>query len=384
VPAAGQNATAGRLNYEMPILNVMGRECGTFVELQQTLGQLGITKDVLLRLNFRNSGKPLEEAHEEISQYFREVEEADSQVAEASSAPTKSANMNEIPKAEGKPSAMEDGSSAPIPMEDVKATAALEVTDPAPPVQSSQNTLQSASASTAPSPQILGPNERPITIFAPPTSSTPQASSVPHNPADYDLSVDQAKKYQAHLQESSRNKRLPSDVEIAEQERLKAEKLSAVRDVRIRVRLPDQSQVEVNMDRTQTGRDVYSFVRDMLEFPKDEFVLRYPGAKGTMTTLTDGPQKLVSDLSFQGRVLVTFAWGDKVSIDKKRAPTLKKEWRDKAQNLRVDTMPGSQPDEETKPAENLASKSAGKQKMSDVDKESKLKSLLGKTLFKKK
>jgi tether containing UBX domain for GLUT4 len=64
---------AGRLNYETPVITVMPghREHSDFVGLQQTLAQLGFDNgSALLKLSFRNSGIPLEEAMAQISHYF--------------------------------------------------------------------------------------------------------------------------------------------------------------------------------------------------------------------------------------------------------------------------------------------------------------------------
>jgi tether containing UBX domain for GLUT4 len=78
---------AGRVFYEMPVLNVMGRELSTFGDLQKTLAQLGLNGgNVLLRLNFKKTDQPLEKAMAEIGQYFKEEEAAASSDAVKSEA----------------------------------------------------------------------------------------------------------------------------------------------------------------------------------------------------------------------------------------------------------------------------------------------------------
>ncbi|KFY87715.1 hypothetical protein V498_07049, partial [Pseudogymnoascus sp. VKM F-4517 (FW-2822)] len=68
--------SSGKIFYEMPVLNVMNREFGTFVDLQKTLAQIGISSgSILLRLSYRQTETPLEVATTEIGQYFKEVEE---------------------------------------------------------------------------------------------------------------------------------------------------------------------------------------------------------------------------------------------------------------------------------------------------------------------
>ncbi|KAI4131652.1 MAG: hypothetical protein LQ347_002880, partial [Umbilicaria vellea] len=66
---------AGRLFYETPVVQIIGRELSSFMDLQKTLAQLGFNSgSVLLRLSFRLSETPLEEAMGEIDQYFKSVE----------------------------------------------------------------------------------------------------------------------------------------------------------------------------------------------------------------------------------------------------------------------------------------------------------------------
>jgi len=65
---------AGRIFYEMPVLNVMGRELATFTDLQKTLAQLGLSGNALIRLDFKKTDQPLEEAMATIGDYFKEPE----------------------------------------------------------------------------------------------------------------------------------------------------------------------------------------------------------------------------------------------------------------------------------------------------------------------
>ena len=73
------NSGAGRLYYEEPVLRIMGREYSSLTDLQKSLGLLGFNGgSVLLHLNFRASEVPLEQAQEEIEDYFRSLEESGS------------------------------------------------------------------------------------------------------------------------------------------------------------------------------------------------------------------------------------------------------------------------------------------------------------------
>lgn len=66
-----QSAGSGRLEYEQPCLHLLGRNLESFVDLQKTLAQLGLNSgSVLIRLSFKSVGQPLDEAMQEIEQYF--------------------------------------------------------------------------------------------------------------------------------------------------------------------------------------------------------------------------------------------------------------------------------------------------------------------------
>lgn len=58
-------AGAGRVYYEMPILNIMGRELSSFTDLQKTMGQLGINGgSSLIRMSFRKTVRGFEDMSE--------------------------------------------------------------------------------------------------------------------------------------------------------------------------------------------------------------------------------------------------------------------------------------------------------------------------------
>ena len=72
------DAGAGRLYYERPVVQIMGRELTSFTDLQKTLAQLGCNNgSILLRLSFKPSDTPLEEAMAEIEGYFHSVDGSD-------------------------------------------------------------------------------------------------------------------------------------------------------------------------------------------------------------------------------------------------------------------------------------------------------------------
>lgn len=73
------NSGTGRLYYEGPVLQILGREYSSLADLQKTLGQLGFNDgSVLMKLSFRTSEIPLEQAQKDIEDYFKSLEEGSS------------------------------------------------------------------------------------------------------------------------------------------------------------------------------------------------------------------------------------------------------------------------------------------------------------------
>ncbi|KAF2499206.1 hypothetical protein BU16DRAFT_453861 [Lophium mytilinum] len=383
IPGSG----SGRLNYETPVITVMPghRERSTFVELQQTLSQLGFDSGTaLLRLNFKNSGTPLEEAMAEISQYFKPAEEPSASIPSASGAtvgatePTPSipVQQEKVPEIADPAPAAGIENVAPEPME-IDQTATSQPVEATPQAE--------PSPITSPSSEPLQPSSSgEIKIFAPPSSSTPQAARRAYNEADYVPTIEHAKAHQASLQNRGKNTRLLSDKELAEQEAVRKQKSDAQKGVTFRIRLPDESQVMMSFSNSDTASTLYDSVRNLLEHPTQSFHLRYMGPKGAPLAMKDGPQRLVQDLRFSGREILTFLWDDNASNEVRSSKkVLKQEWQQKAQVLRVEEPEVDNRPEE-KPSTNiLGMKKTGGGNTSNADKESKLKSILGKGFFKR-
>ncbi|KAK5277462.1 hypothetical protein LTR16_009753, partial [Cryomyces antarcticus] len=197
----GTSAGAGRLYYEQPCLRVGQKEVSTFEGLQKSLGQLGLSGgNVLLRLSYKDSGKPLDEALTEITQYFRAIGD-DGAVETSGSAHGAHAQgpseQHSVPAAEdvemtdttsGSDTPREPVSTRPedTSLTATSAAASSEPTDaqstdftPNPPPQPDQEAKPSLPSSTS------NPTDRPVSIFARPSSNTPLAASQPYNEADY-------------------------------------------------------------------------------------------------------------------------------------------------------------------------------------------------------
>ncbi|KAF2200020.1 hypothetical protein GQ43DRAFT_90996 [Delitschia confertaspora ATCC 74209] len=397
IPEMNSNRTsgAGRLNYEMPVITVMPghREHSSFVGLQQTLGRLGFDGgSALLKLSFKNSGTPLEESMAEISQYFKGSDSAPSG-AHASS----SVQMASIPDPDkaapevteavaGEPMERDipepmDFDSTPVPMFISPSTNESTASQAPVSASSEQDTPTSSTQAETPS----SASNRDIRIFAAPTESTPLAARRAFNENDYEPTIEHAKAHQAALQARTRNQRLLSDKELADQENARLEKIKQVaeRGGSLRIRMPDQTLIQANITKADTADSMYELVQGFLEHKDQPFQLRYIGPKGAPVTMKRGSERLIQDLRFSGREAVTFVWDENASGDARLSrQTLRKEWLDQAQSLKIE-----EPVVEDRPEPVGESKSEGKKRVggnsSGMDKESRLKNILGKGLFKK-
>jgi len=340
----------------------MGRDLTSFTDLQKTLAQLGINNgSALLRLTYRDSQQPMEEAMATISKYFSSLEEAtipkQGQGAH-SGAPN---DLHSIPDvdSEKKPEYADDEKSDPI--EQVVET-----------TLSKADLVQGA---TLDSTANLAPDK--LSIFAPPSSSTPMAaSSTAYDESDYVPTVDHAKQHQSRLNLESRNRKLKSDAELVEQERVRVAALQEVREVTVRLRFPDQSQVQRDFGPQATTGDLYKLCKELMSRPGDEaFSLRIFGSKGLPSLLEESNQQLIGSLGWQGRVLVTVAWGDDVTQEMRSRPSLKEEYRQRAEQLHIDSaLP--EPVVETRPEVVEQGTEKRKESSSGEVKEARMKRLL--------
>ncbi|PLB34432.1 putative UBX domain protein [Aspergillus candidus] len=346
IPVAGGGG-AGRLFYETPVVQALGRELSSFTDLQKTLAQLGFNSgNVLLRLSFRRTEEPLEEAMVKIQEFFKASGEEDLSINESASPATQQPQTgSEHDQTETQPAITESDthttpSEPPVP----SSSAAVEPTEP-------------PSAATG----------RPVTVFSPPTNTTPQSAQTNYNDSDYIPSVDHAQAHQRRLNASSRNQRLPTDAEMAAQAAAEEERRAGVKEVDVKVRLPDQSQVVAKFSQSDTGKTLYDFVRSCLAAPfaAESFVLTQstvgPPAKATkklQSALPDSDKSLlIKNVGLAGRVLINFSWHESASSTARQAKKdlLKPELRTQAQDLKVEQPAEMMDTSEDTPAPQSAS-----------------------------
>lgn len=142
------------------------------------------------------------------------------------------------------------------------------------------------------------------------------------------------------LSESTQNKRLPSEAEIAAKASADQEQLAAVKDVEIKIRFPDESSFSTRFTQTDSAAVLYRSVRECLDerWIGEGFLLRQPGVRGKGDVVpNDEKKRLIRDLGLKGRVLVIFDWDEKNASLEARATkvVLKEDLREKAKPLQV-------------------------------------------------
>lgn len=329
VPATtSEGSGSGRLFYEIPVLQILERELSSFTDLQKSLAQLGFNSgNVLVRLSFRRTEQPLEEAMIKIGEYFKT-----SGLEDVPPAPTQNQIIStSTDAATEQPPPPPTGPVLPEQADELVPTVADG--QAVPPIDTPGEAVTVPSAST-----------RPITVFSPPSANTPLSAQIPYNEEDYIPSVEHAKAHQRLLNQTSRPQRLPTDAEIAAKAAAEEKRRSEIREVDVKVRFPDQSQVVAKFGPSDTGQSLYDFVRSCLApaIAGERFVLNVfvsAAASRNSNVIPESAQLLIKDLGLAGRVLVNFTWAKAVTSAQPRTDLLRPELRSQAQQLKVEQPP---------------------------------------------
>ncbi|MDU6248285.1 MAG: hypothetical protein E6612_05120, partial [Paeniclostridium sordellii] len=163
--AGAVTSGAGQLYYEMPVLNIMGRELAAFQDFQKTLSQLGHNSgNVLVRLSYRKTDQTLFEAMEQISQFFKHTDEESKK--EGTSAAAKDEPQQESTEQR------ED-----TPMADAAAQPPASSTESQAPLSQQQQPTDSSTTTGQSTPQDLTPSSdssqskdpyQPVSVFLAP------------------------------------------------------------------------------------------------------------------------------------------------------------------------------------------------------------------------
>ena len=341
VEAGGSGS--GRLFYETPIIQVMGRELASFTDLQKSLAQLGFNSgSVLLRLSFRRTESPFEEAVAEIDKFFKSIEGGQTEgllsatAAKAGSDPS-AAEPFPAPYDSQRPSPPQQ-SAALVSSQSPPGGEAQTPSEPDAPLS---NALSTSDQTTT------GPSKRPISVLAPSSASTPAASRQAFNEKDYEPTITHAKLHQARLATSSVNKRLPTDAELAVQAGIQAKRNADAKDVEIKVRFPDQMQVISTFSNLDTSTNLYDFVKGLMKKENEPFSLNFSSAQGPRSVPKEGNVKLIGDLGMAGRILVNVIWEARASSEVRVGSVLKPEFQNEAKEIEVKEIEGIEAEEET-------------------------------------
>ena len=314
--------------YESPVLSILGRELFSFIDLQKTLAQLGFNSgSVLLRLSFRASETPYQEMIGNIEQYFKSVDPEEqpkvhSGALEDAESKHKRHDSSIIQNDSNAVSELGSGSSPKEP---------LNGSSNAPPSNAKASEKDTFSPPTDAT--TAGPEQRPIVVYAPPSSTIPRAAQQAFNADDYEPSVTHAKLHQSRLANAGRNKPLLSDKELATQKTAQAQKLAEIKSIEIKIRFPDQGSTVAVFTNQDTARSLYDFVRGLLHNEKAPFLLNFSSPKGPKTVPSDGAERLISDLGMTGRILVNFIWDQDAGLDARTTPVLKDQYRMQAKEI---------------------------------------------------
>ncbi|KAI9890569.1 MAG: hypothetical protein M1814_003909 [Vezdaea aestivalis] len=305
--AKSSKDAAGALTYEQPVLTILNRRYETMDALQQSLAKLGITNgSVGVRLSFERTSTPHEAARKEIDAYFNTF-------------PSSSQPITNSPD-----------SSTSQPVQTASESMA----------SASSNAITIPTSETAQPPEALG-SDRPIEIFAPPTSSTPfharQSHTSPPEP-----SIAQLRQHQEMLAAQSINKRLPSNAELAIQAREQEAKLAAIKSVKVKIRYPDQSTIVRDVLPSDTPAELYAFVRSTMAIGGEEpLVLAFTGDKGKRVVLKpeEGKRRLIKDCGIRMNTLLTLSWDEGASADVRGSKSLlKPELAERAKAIQAPQM----------------------------------------------
>lgn len=337
----GQMSGSGQLLYQAPVLNIMGRELSSFTDYQKTLSQLGYNGgSVLIRLTYKTPGITFFEAQQQIVQYFKDLEEADAQKP-ASSAETQGSQSTPTqgepaPAAQAQDTIMHSAGDFPESAEGPSSQAALPV---------SADATGEEQSSSAPRDPLA-----PVGIFSAPSSSTPAAARTEIREEDFTPTVAHAQLHQARLLEGSKNKRLLSDKQLAEQAAATEEKLSSIQSIEVKVRFPDNTSASWAITHDDTGAKLYKAVRTVMAEPSLSFRLVLPGSKDLIRDVDNPDNRIIRTHKLTGRVLVNLVWDDSVPSVARSKPFLKSSAAQEAKDIVVPDIPVVE-EEETPPAQ---------------------------------
>ncbi|RSM16453.1 hypothetical protein CEP52_000367 [Fusarium oligoseptatum] len=312
--SSASGSGGGQLYYEIPVLNIMGRELSSFADFQKTLSQLGYNSgSVLIRLSYRTTDQTLRrnQRHQEPQKKEKEPEET-SKEAEPQAQETE-----DTPMADPNPEPEQD--SRRNQQEETSATDEKPAEEDKMDVESSQQ---------------RDPLE-PVNVFLAPSGSTPAAALAPSSETDFTPTIAHAQLHQARLQEDSRNRRLLSDRELEDKAAAEAAKIASIKHVLVKVRFPDNTSSDWQVGPADTGRFLYDAVRHVMAHDDQPFHLVLPGTKTVIKDNSNPGNELIKSYKLTGRILINLVWDNAVPPAVRKQPFLKANVAQQGQQVKI-------------------------------------------------
>ncbi|KPM37102.1 hypothetical protein AK830_g9457 [Neonectria ditissima] len=330
---SGSGSGGGQLYYEIPVLNIMGRELASFADFQRTLSQLGYNSgSVLIRLSYRKTDQTLFDAMAEIGQFFNTEAEAEN---EGVTAPPDAAEKVPDESAQDTPD---------TPMSEPQNAPADDSGRDQQPIEQEQSSTPSADQPTNQDVMDIDNSQQrdplqPVNVYLAPLGTAPAAALAAVNEADYTPSIAHAQIHQARLLQSSRNKRLPSDKELEEKAAAEATRIAAIKSILVKIRFPDNTSSDWEVRPSETGRFLYDAVRHVMADDRQSFHLVLPGTKTVIKNDDKPSNSLISAYKISGPTLINLVWDDDVPASVRKQPFLKSNVAQQGQQVKVPEPP---------------------------------------------
>ena len=351
-PVVKQGGGRGLLLHEMPVVTIVQRELRELEDFKKTLSQLGFTSGpVLVRVNFRKTSLPLHQAMEKVDAIFADQDDLSAEISMPK--PTHSKPNTDEPKPSRPRDQLHEPTSEQPTGQPTTEQPDLPSSTPLakPPLQDQANLTSSksralSSADSEP-PQPSNDPLVPTHIFAAPSNNTPAAAGIKFNEANYVPTMEHATMHQHRLQQSSQNKRLPSDREIEAKTAAKAARLKQIKSVDLRVRFPDNTSADWTFGPSDTGARLYEAVRSVMVNPGLGFHLSLPPSV-RVRDAAEGPNDLlIQGYELKGRVLLNLVL-DNSAPGARQGPFLKPEFSRRAEQVYVAPEPADVKDDNGK------------------------------------
>ena len=292
----GWKRKEGGVGYVMPAVRVAGKEYSGWEELGSGLGELGVEGRVLVVLRFLEVDVDYAEGVEKARGFVEKD-------GELEMAPVK------------EPEAKEEGTREDTPMEEAPAAA-----EPAAAPTSEPTTPQPA-PTTETEQQANPPAIADITVFTPPTSTTPSAALIQPDPSTYDPTITSLQSLKASYHTASLPQRLPSDAELAAAAAARDSTLRSIPTLKIRIRFPDGFLSQQSLPGTSTAQELYALIRQTLRHPEAEFQLLIPPKE----VVRCDKKRLTVDLRIREGAMMVLVWAGSVGEEVRRESALRED-----------------------------------------------------------